>query len=348
MKISEYGAFLEKAWKHRRRVLAVSKPGVGKTFTEMATARRMGMDYIPLCGPLLNPVKVSGYPVPPKEEGGDATHALFDGMARAFKATRDTVLSVSDIGNMAGETSKCFLDIVQFGRIDNRVLPDCVRIVGSSNDIGHGCDVQGLIESLKTRWHTIVNVETSVDDVVAYGLAVGWPSDLLAFLRNVPDALHDWKPSKSLSVDGANPRAWESVANWVNIGVDDAEVLAGCVGKGRAAQYCAFRGLMADLPDIDAVLMTPDTAPVPENPSARYLVAMALASRLTAANFGRAVTYLHRLPAMFEAFSVRDAMLAESNRKRDDSLPKDWKAIASSRDFTAWACSPVAKAIQEA
>lgn len=348
MRISEYAALLERALPKRRRVLAVGKPGVGKSFTHRQVCSRLGWDYIPLCSPLQSPVKIGGYPQPPKDIGGDATHCLFDGIAAAFRATRPTYLVFDDLGMAGGETLKAIVDLVQFGRVDGRVLPDCVTIGGATNDVGHGADVQGLIEPLKTRWHTIVNIETHVDDVVGYGLALGWPSDLLAFLRNTPDALHDWKPSKSMSVDGATPRGWEYIAQWINDGMDDAEVLAGCVGKGRAAQYCAFRGLIGELPDIDAVLINPDSAPVPENPSARYLVAMALASRMTAANFGRCVQYLHRLPAMFEAFTVRDAMLAESNRKRDNSLPKDWKAISGSRDFTAWAVTPVAKAIQEA
>ncbi len=348
MRISEYGSLLERALPKRRRILGVGKPGVGKTFMQRRVCALLGWDYIPLCSPLQSPVKIGGYPQAPREVGGDATHCLFDGIARAFRATSPTFLSFDDLGMAGGETLKAIVDLIQFGRVDGRTLPDCVTIGGATNDVGHGADVQGLIEPLKTRWHTIVNIETHVDDVVGYGLALGWPSDLLAFLRNAPDALHDWKPSKSMSIDGATPRGWEYVAGWINDGIDDTEVIAGCVGKGRAAQYLAFRGLIGELPDIDSVLINPDSAPVPDNPSARYLVAMALAARLTADNFGRAVTYLHRLPAMFEAFAVRDSMMSESNRMRDHTLPKDWKSLSGSRDFTAWACSPVAKAIQEA
>ncbi len=348
MLIGEYRAFLPRAWKAKKRVLAVGKPGVGKTFAEVAAAAEIGADHISTCAPLLSPVKVGGYPQAPKESGGDATHCLFDGIAQAFRATKPTILSISDLGMAGGETLKAIVDLVQFGRIDSRTMPECVTIVASTNDVGHGADVQGLIEPLKTRWHSIINIETTVDDVVGYGLSSGWPSDLLAFLRNAPDALNDWKPSKSMSVDGACPRGWEYVAQWVNDGFDDCEILAGCVGKGRAAQYVAFRGLIGELPDIDAVLLQPESATVPENPSAKYLVAMAIASRLTAANFGRAVTYLHRMPAMFEAFCVTDALNGEANRKRDGKLAKGWSAISSSREFTAWSCSPVAKAIQEA
>jgi hypothetical protein len=105
---------------------------------------------------------------------------------------------------------------------------------------------------------------------------------------------------------------------------------------------------MNDLPDVDAVLMDPESAPVPENPSARFLVSMALASKLTASNFGQAVKYLKRMPAMFRAFSIRDAFRAQAIRRKDQSLPKGWAMLESSRDFTAWVVSADGKEIMSA
>lgn len=339
MKINEFQALLEKALPQKRRILAKGKPGIGKTYSHRQACARLGWDYIPICAPLQSPVKIGGYPRPPATEGGDATHALFDGIAAAFRATKPTYLVIDDLGMANGETLKAIIDLVQFGRIDSRTLPECVVIGGATNDVGHGADVQGLIEPLKSRWHTIINIEPCVDDLVRYGLSRNWPSDLLAYLRNSPDALHDWKPTKSIEIDGACPRGWEYVAEWINAGIDDNEVIAGCVGKGRAAEYLAFRGLIHELPDIDAVLMDPDGSPVPDNPSAKWLVSMALAGKMAGGNFGQCVKYLQRLPQMFRAFSIRDAVKAENMRRRDGSLPKGHAPIHASRDFTAWANS---------
>lgn len=348
MRIHEYGQLLERALPKGKRILAKGKPGVGKTQVARQAAARLGMDFICICAPLQSPVKIGGYPRPPKEEGGDASHCLFDGIAAAFRATKPTFLFWDDLGMAGGETLKALVEMVQFGKIDGRLLPDCVVQGGATNDVGHGADVQGMIEPLKTRWHTIIEIETNVDDVVGYGLANGWPSDLCAFLRNAPDSLHDWKPSKSISIDGACPRGWEYVAGWINDGIDDSEVIAGCVGKGRATQYLAFRELINELPDVDACLLDPGRAPVPENPSAQWLVSMALASKMTAGNFGQALKYLNRLPAMFRAFSIRDAFRSEATRKADKTLPKGWSALSSSRDFTAWAVSSDGKDVMSA
>lgn len=348
MRIGEFSEFFRKALAKRKRVLDVGPPGIGKTFTRRQVCAELGWEYIGICAPLQSPVKIGGYPRPPVEEGGDASHALFDGIARAFRAQGPTHLHIDDLGMANGETLKAIVDLVQFGRIDNRLMPDCVVVGASSNDVGHGADVQGLIEPLKSRFHSIIKIETHIDDVVTYGLAKGWPSDLLAYLRNSPDALHDWKPSKSMQIDGACPRGWEYVSEWINDGFDDAEVIAGCVGKGRAAAYLAFRALIDKLPDVNACLMDPEGSPVPENPSARFLVSMALAARMDAGTFGQAIRYLNRLPQMFRAYAIRDAIKAESAKQKAGSLAKGHKPIHASRDFTAWSCSSDGKDVMSA
>jgi hypothetical protein len=346
MRISEARNLCVKALQARKQILWVGKPGVGKTYMHRQACAELGWDLITICSPLQSPVKVGGYPQAPKEVGGDATHCLFNGIAQAFRATRPTCLLWDDLGMAGGETLKSIVDFAQFRRIDDKILPECVSVMFASNDVGHGADVQGLIEPLKTRMHSIVGVETHVDDVVDYGLLKGWPTDLCAYLRNKPDALHDWKPSKSMSVDGACPRGWEYVGEWINLGIDDPEVIGGCVGKGQAAAYLAFRRLMSQLPDVDQILLDPAGAMVPEDPGAKWLVACALSTRMHGGTFGQCMTYLKRLkPALFRVFSMRDAYRLEVARRKEGSLPKDYRPIHTSRDYVAYASTPEGKEI---
>jgi hypothetical protein len=344
MRIGQLGDFLSVSFKHRRKVLVVGPPGVGKTYVFRQTAEELGMDLIPTSAPLLSPVKVGGYPRPPKEEGGDATHCLFDGIALAYRATRPTLLTIDDLGMANGETLKALLDLVQFGRIDNRTLPECVVVSAASNDVTHGADVQGMIEPLKSRWHSIVKVEANVDDFMVYGLMKQFPAWLLAFVRNCDGLLTEWKPTKSLEIGFATPRGLEHLAGWDAIGVDDPEVWAGCIGAGRAKEAVAFKALQADLPDVDAVLIDPEGAPVPENPSCRYLVAMALSSRMNKGNFGQCVKYLGRMPLMFGACAIRCALSADhlAARKKLSAARRD---IASSPDFQAFTFTDLGQAI---
>jgi hypothetical protein len=130
------------------------------------------------------------------------------------------------------------------------------------------------------------------------------------------------------------------------LGIDDPEVLAGCVGKGHATAYLAFRRLINELPDVDAIILSPDSAPVPSEPSARWLVSMALAGRMTAGNFGQCLEYLKRMPQTFRALSVLSAFKAEKERRDMGGLKQDHRPLSSSRDFTAWSVSEDGKEIR--
>lgn len=342
MRISEAMALFERSLTHKRRILFVGPPGVGKTVMKMDACRRAGWDYLGICTPLADPAFLLGYPY---RVNGTADHAPFGQLARALEATKPTFLDFDELGGATETVVKAALRLFQFGEVGQRRLPDCVVLGASSNDVGHGAGVMGLLEPMKDRFHTILQVEPHIDDTVTYGLAAGWPSDLLAFLRNDPSALSDWKPCKTMQSGGATPRGWGDVAEWINLGVEDSEVICGKVGKAAGTKYLAFRELIGELPDVDAVILDPAGSPVPENPSARFLVSMALASKLTAGNFGQVLTYLNRLPAMFRAYSIRDAFQAERTRRADGKLPAGWKPLSGSRDFSSWACSEDGKAV---
>lgn len=53
-------------------------------------------------------------------------------------------------------------------------------------------------------------------------------------------------------------------------------------------------------------------------------------------------------PAMFRAYSIRDAFQAERQKREMKTLPKDHKPLSSSRDFTAWTISQDGKDIMSA
>lgn len=345
MNLIEYKDLLRKAIPAKRRVLTVGKPGVGKTHAVMQVCAELGYDLIVMCLPLDDPSTIRGYPLPPSDPEGDAVHCLFDGMARAFKATRPTVLFFDDIGQASESTLKSVMRVIQFGELDGRKLPDCVVILGATNDVGHGAGVYGMIEPLKSRWHSIVRIDCDPDAVALYGLQQGWPIWLVAFIRNDPEALNTWKPSKSMLVDGSCPRGIEYVAQWDNIGVEDSEVWAGCVGKDIACKMREFKRIQAQLPDISQIEMDPENAMLPDDAGARFLVTTTIASKMNGDNFGQFLKYLHRLPQTFRAYSVRDAFTIETANKGNGRLRKGHKLISQSRDYTAWVLSSDGKEI---
>jgi hypothetical protein len=269
-----------------------------------------------------------------------------------LEATEPTVWLWDELGGATETFQKALLRAFQFREFGGRKLPDCVHLVAATNDVTHGAGVLGMVEPLKDRFATIIEVEPHIEDTCSYAIANDWAPWIWAFLRNAQEHLCDWKPERSMKRGGATPRGWAALAELERNGLLDgewqAEVAAGCVGKVAGIKALAFRDLQAELPDIAMIRLQPDTAPVPSNPSAQFLVGAALAATMDGSNFGQTVTYLKRLPKMIRAFSIKDSARAEDSRRKDGKLAKGYHPLQSSPHFAAWVCSEDGRSIMTA
>ena len=286
-----------------------------------------------------------GYPY---RDNGSAGFAPYGQLAKALHASKPTLLLADELPAAGESTQKAALRFFQFREVGDKRLPDCVVLAAAGNDVGQGAGVQGMIEPLKDRFASIISVEPHIEDTIAYGLAAEWPAWLLAYLQNSAPAdgaphgaLLDWKPQKTMVRSGSTPRGWGEVAQLDKDGLLDLdpEIICGAVGKGRGLEALAFREQIQALPDIEAVLLDPSGSPVPDNPSHRYFVALAVAGKLNGRTFGQGLAYLNRLPQPMRAFSVRAAFRREVAQQKDGKLPAGHKLCRESADFVAWCSS---------
>ena len=314
------------AFKNRRQVLVKGKPGCGKTYLIGEAAQIVGMDLLVSHPAMEDPTDQKGMPAihPDRDH---ATFLPFGNLWNAIKSTRPTVFLADDLGQASESVMKSYMQVVYGRRINGYKIPEHVVFAGATNDVGQKSGVTGILEPLKSRFHTIVELETSLDSWCGWALkrTPPIPIELIAFLRSVPAALDEFTPTKELT-NSPSPRNWEHFADWLNDGVKTFEVLAGCVGKGRATEYLAFEDMAKNAPSLDAILMNPDTEPVSndEHMAIRYLVATGLAARAKRVNMDKIARYLNRMPQPFRVLCYRDAF------QRD-------REIAKTAAFVAWA-----------
>ena len=91
----------------------------------------------------------------------------------------------------------------------------------------------------------------------------------------------------------------------------EAKLLEGTVGQGAATELVAFLRLFRQLPSIDEILLNPDGAPLPTEPSAQIAIATALGRVLTDHSIGKGMTYLNRMPAELRVLAIRDAAVRD-------------------------------------
>lgn len=308
--------------KHQRRVLIKGKPGIGKSDVVGQATADCGADLIISHPAISDPTDFKGMPALTK--GGAEAHFLpFGDLTSIIQATKPTVFFLDDIGQASPAVQAALMQLVLARRVNGHRVADCVTFLGATNDTSHMAAVSGMIEPLKSRWDSIVELEVSVDDWSNWALDNAMPAELIAFLRFRPALLSDFKPTKELR-NSPSPRGWASVGNWFSIAVKDLEVITGAVGEGAAVEFLAFLDLYTSLPSLDAILLDPTNAPVPTKPGALFAVSTGLAHKATPANLERVLKYTSRLPKEFDVMTIRDALRLN-------------KTISNSAPFTTWA-----------
>lgn len=295
---------LKDAFLKNRRVLIKGKPGIGKSDIVAQVCRELGFDLVISHPAISDPTDFKGMPA---LVNNLAEFLPFGDLRQLIEATKPTIFFEDDIGQASGAVQAALMQLNLARRVNGHCISDKVIFCGATNDTSHCAGVSGMIEPLKSRWDTIIELEVSIDDWCLWALNNNMPPELMAYLRWQPQDLSDFKPTKELR-NSPSPRGWASIGHWFNDGVKTLEVFEGAVGEGAARKFFGFLDSYANLPPLDGIIMDPDGSIVPDKPGQRYAVAVGLARKAAPGNFERIIRYLERLPEECNICSVRDAI----------------------------------------
>ena len=316
MRPTHISQFLARAIEARLPILITGAPGVGKSELVEQAARDAHADLILSHPAVADPTDAKGLPWISADQQS-ATFLPFGELAQAIKATTPTVWFLDDLGQAPASVQASFMQLLLARRVNGHALPDCVTFVAATNRRTDRAGVTGILEPVKSRFVSIVELEPHLDDWCQWAFSAGMPPELVAFLRFRPDLLCAFTPSADLT-NCPLPRTWAHVGKLLALGLPQAiqhAALAGAVGEGAAVEFSAFLRLYAELPNIDGILIDPDAGTIPTQPATLYAVATALGMRSTVQNFGRIARYAQRLVdaqhGEFAALLVRDCARRE-------------------------------------
>jgi AAA domain (dynein-related subfamily) len=310
MTIKEMVVFLASAIKAKLPVLITGAPGIGKSDLVDQSAALAGADMILSHPAVSDPTDAKGLPW---VVDGSATFLPFGELHRAINATRPTVWFLDDLGQATPAVQASFMQLLLARRVNGHAISDHVTFIAATNRRTDRAGVSGILEPVKSRFASIVELVPDVDSWCQWALDHDVPPELIAFLRFKPDLLCAFTASNDL-VNSPVPRTWSHAAKILALGLPAGvqhAALAGAVGDAAATELLAFLRLYAQLPSIDAILLTPTTAPIPTAPASLYAVASALAYRANKGNFDRIAQYCQRLMTAhgeFAALCVRDCV----------------------------------------
>jgi len=321
MKPSMLLPILTKLVQARLPVMLKGAPGVGKTDIVGQVAENLGMEFIPVIPAISDPTDGKG--VPGKNGNGKWEWHLIGDARRIVETKKPTLVNLDDLGQAPGMVQAAYMQWILLRRIGEHPIPDCVSIMACTNRREDRAGVTGILEPVKSRFNTILELHPDVDDWVEWAFAHNMPGKLIAFAHFRPGLLTAFKPTADI-VNGPCPRTFANVGKQLNAGVENLETMSGAVGEGCAIEMFGFFKYWQQLPNLTALIADPDKADVPTEPAALYAVVTGLAEKATSNNIGRIFKYAERLPKDFSILLGRDC------------IRKD-KTIQNTKAFIKWA-----------
>lgn len=318
MKPSQLSAFLTAAIARRMPTLVVGGPGTAKTSIVKQAAAAAGNDLIISHPAVADPTDAKGFPW---IENGKASFVPFGDLRALIESKVDTVWFQDDLGQAPPAVQASYMPwILERGCAGNK-LPDHVTVIAATNRRTDRAGVAGVLEPVKSRFASIVELEPDLDEWCQWAVSEGGgaadiPPIVVAYLRFTAGdgTLYKFEPSADLK-NSPTPRTWHNAGKILNLNLPaavESEALIGCIGEGQASQLLAFVQMFRQLPSIQVILVDPDKATLPTQPNILYAVTTALAAEANDRNVGRVFRYGERLVedghGEFATLLVRDTL----------------------------------------
>jgi len=295
---TQLAALLAKTIPSGLPVLIVGAPGCGKTDISRQGAALAESDFMVTHPVVSDPTDFKGLPAQ-KPGGEEATFLPYGDLARMLRATSRLTVLIDDIGQATPAVQAACMQLLLLREIDGRKIPDCVTFLAASNRRTDRAGVSGILEPVKSRFLTIVELEPTLACLITHAETRPdlFPVEMIAFWRFREELVFAFEPSADMT-NSPVPRTWRNVATILGLGFDPALehiAIAGAIGEGAAAEFIGFLRLFRDLPDPDGILLAPKDVPIPDSPAALYAIATALGRKASKTSFGPIATYAQRL-----------------------------------------------------
>jgi hypothetical protein len=255
----------------RYSVLLLSAPGVGKSDAVAQAAEAGGLPLRSLLGTQIAPEDVSGVPRIIGERSVFCPPRVL-----LPESNEPFCLFLDELPATNPDVQKALYSLLLERRIGEHALPPGTWVVAAGNRTEDRALVRAMSSALVNRV-VILNVRTDVNLWLQWAARNGIRKDIMSFILFSPESLA--RPVPTAPVPFSTPRAWATLSRVLDrmeadgpLGDGMARALAfGTVSAQDAAVFCALRGgAWSEMRPLLEYLR--GTAPLPEDPSLRWLV----------------------------------------------------------------------------
>jgi len=340
MKPTQLQSVLAKSIAAKIPILITGAPGIGKTEIIQAACDEAGADLLPVFASMSDPTEPKGLPSKAQITMGQGTkrgkHLVniaeflpYGALRRMKEATRPLVVFLDDFGQSTQAVQASWMQPLG-AHVDGNgeKLSEHVTFIAATNRREDRAGVSGLLEPVKSRFTSIINLEVDVEAWIAWALKNDVPIELIAFIKYRPALLHAFEVSNDM-VNTPSPRTVYRLGTLLKLGLPpevELDTYTGAVGSAFAAEFMGFLSIFRELPNPDSIITNPDKVKVPTGkhaPSVSYAICGAVARKTSDTNIDRIMRYIVRLPKEFQVLYIKDI---------DENVP----GIQNTRAFIEW------------
>jgi MoxR-like ATPase len=299
MKPSELVSTLNALMLINRPSMIWGPPGVGKSDIVAQVAKDSKRELRDVRMSQMDPTDIKGFPAP------NTKAKLMEWLPPDFLPTDPKskgILFLDELVSAPTAVQASAYQLILNRRVGNYELPKGWIVVAAGNRMGDGSVTYRMPKALANRFFHL-DLEPDVDEFIDYTLAAGWDHYIPAFMKLKANLMH------SPTVDAEqpafpSPRTWQYVDEVLKKNLDKSiehKLVAGAIGVGPAAEFMAFMRIARELPGKQAIILNPDTAPLPTNVEAKHAVTMMLVKDITETMYPAAQKYVNRMETEFQA-----------------------------------------------
>jgi hypothetical protein len=333
---------LPKFFLNRKPVMLAGPPGAAKTSLILQAAESIDYRWILMHPSISDPTDFKGFPfvikrVDPKtkKEISSAEFVPFGDLLQVINSTEPTVVFADDLGQAPPAVQAALMQPILARAINNHKIPDCVTWAAATNRREDKAAVGGVLEPVKSRFHSIITVDVNADDWCAWAAGNDMPPILVAFIHANPGLLNKFEPTVDIT-NGPCPRTIANMGELINIGNwpdDEAklEVYSGTVGEAVASQFLAYEKVEHRMPDPSDIIKNPDKVkhPKADETDIMFAISTALAYNIDKNNATNIFKWMDGLNPEFSVLMVKDACNMPTAKTKN--------AFTNSNAFQKWA-----------
>ena len=271
-------------------------PGVGKTSIASQVASQLDYDWWVFYAGTAEPTDINGFPVLIDKQPEFVPYA---NLKKLIDANRPTLAFFDDIDKAPHAIQSTLMNLFDSRTIGGHKISDEVRFVSAGNDKSHKAGSFGIIEPIKTRFHTWVEITPNRDDFVRWGWEKQLNPILLGWCRHLPkpELLFDFKPTYDYTMTGS-PRTLHHLSDVINLTLPKRlrqEAYTSTIGQDLASSYLSFEAICDKLPDYRLVFHDPDNAPIPDDPMVIYAMMTNLVPEVTTDTLNALIKWCDRI-----------------------------------------------------